>query len=492
MGKKSEKDFPGGDYNKAGDLLPLLPDDHHSRVRWLTSILNSIHEGVLVVDVSSTILYANPAYTRNLGVPVARVLGKKLIDIEPSSKILDVLSTGRQIVDDRSHIYSLNKDIVANITPIYDGAKLTGAVAVFRDISEIQALQEKILKTRHEMEKVKDLSSRYYTELQQLRSRFMAMEEIIFESPQMRNIIETVLQIARVDSTVLITGESGVGKEIVAKLIHRAGPRKDGPFIPVNCGAIPENLLESEFFGYERGAFTGASTSGKPGLFELSQHGTLFLDEIAELPLNLQVKLLRVLQDQSLTRLGGLKPVNLDARIIAATSRDLKEMVNNKLFRPDLYYRINVIPIHIPPLRERQLDILPLTRFFLKKYNNKYDLNKKMSPEVLKLLESYPWHGNVRELENLIERLVVSSDSSLINLNDETLIDCLGEKNHTVDGIIINETMNLKQARDIFERQLIKKAIKTHGSTRKAAQALGVDHSTVVRKAKKHRTSDPS
>ncbi|MFZ5634034.1 MAG: sigma-54 interaction domain-containing protein [Bacillota bacterium] len=464
--------------------------DNSSRIRWLTSILDSIHDGVLVVDISSTILYANPAYTRNLGVPVARVLGRKLSDIEPASKILEVLRTGRQIVDDRSHIYSLNMDIVANITPIYDKATLIGAVAVFRDISEIQALQEKIQQTEHEMEKVKDLSSRYFSELQQLRSRFLALEEFIFESPQMRHIIETVLQIARVDSTVLISGESGVGKEIIAKLIHRASSRKEGPFIAVNCGAIPENLLESEFFGYEKGAFTGASKSGKAGLLELAQHGTLFLDEIGELPLNLQVKFLRVLQEQSFIRVGGLQPIRLDTRFITATNRDLKEMVKNKLFRSDLYYRINVIPIHIPPLRERRLDIMPLAQFFLKKYNKKYDMKKKLSPEAIKALENYPWPGNVRELENLIERLVVSSGGNLINIDDQAFRDYLGERAHTEGEIFINEVMNLKKARGILERQLINRAIKICGSTRKAAQALGVDHSTVIRKAKKYKIGE--
>lgn len=480
---------PGNRPGQSGSPLPLFPAGH-PREGWLIGILNSIHDGVLVVDVSSAILYANPSYTRNLGVPVARVLGKKLSDIEPASKILDVLRTGRQIVDNRSHIYSLNRDIVANITPIYDKSKLIGAVAVFRDISEIQALQEKIQQAEHEMERVRDLSSRYFSELQQLRSRFLALEEFVFESPQIRRIVETALHIARVDSTVLISGESGVGKEIIAKLIHRASPRRDGPFIAVNCGAIPETLMESEFFGYEKGAFTGASRLGKAGLFDLAQHGTLFLDEIADLPLNLQVKLLRVLQDQSMIRVGGLQPVRLDTRFIAATNRSLKERVERDLFRADLYYRINVVPIHIPPLRERRMDILPLIQFFLKKYNLKYEMKKRISPEALKLLENRPWPGNVRELENFIERLVVSSASSLITPQENIFSGLSGEVPSPGTEIVVNEVISLKKAREIMERELIQRAVTIHGSTRKAARVLGVDHSTVIRKTKKYRAGD--
>lgn len=487
----------GGSFDKASaeenqrldSLLRLFPDESGSKIRWLANILNSIYDSVLVVDATSTILFANPSYTRTFGVPVQKVLGKKLSVIEPGSEILKVLKTGNPIVDDKQRIYSVGIDILTNITPIYDRDKLVGAVAVFRNVSEMLALQEKLKKTEYEVNEAKNLSKRYLTEVLELRNRMLEVNDLVFESPQIKRVLEMVLRMATVDSTVLITGETGVGKEIFAKFIHRASRRSDGPFVVVNCGAIPENLLESELFGYEKGAFTGASKDGKMGLMEVAHGGTLFLDEIADLPLGLQVKLLRVLQERKITRVGGLRPIDVNVRIVTATNKDLKDMVKQKIFREDLYYRLNVVSISIPPLRERKEDIVPLGRFFLQKYNTKFDVKKKLKPEVFRYFESYSWPGNVREMENLIERLVVCSKDSDIALNDETMLDYFGGRICNEGQIIINDMMELHEARIIMERQLIMKAIEFYGSVRKAACILGVDHSTIVRKAKKYGVS---
>ena len=305
------------------------------------------------------------------------------------------------------------------------------------------------------------------------------------ESQAMQLILQVVLRVSQVNSTVLLMGESGVGKDVMARLIHRLSPQSDGPFISVNCGAVPENLLESEFFGYEKGAFTSASRAGKPGLFEQANGGTFFLDEIGELPLNLQVKLLKVIQDQRCRRLGGQRDLKLDIRFIAATNRDMRQMVAEGKFRDDLFYRLYVVPIEIAPLRERREDILPLALMFLKELiSDKYDVSRTLSHELMTILESYDWPGNVRELQNVIERMVVTADSEV--LQPHHLPDSV-YKNAAQEGlgVWVGGAMNLRQARDDLERQLIAKALSKTGNTRKAAKLLGVDHSTVVRKAQK-------
>ncbi len=434
--------------------------------------MDSIHDGVIVVSMDSTILYANPAYTRCFGVQVGKVLGRKLSEIEPNSRVLAVLRTGKPVVDDHSHVVSVGIDIVANITPVFELGKMTGAVAVFRDATEVMAL--------------KDLVTRYHSELLELRTRLLDVEDVVWDSQAMRRVSELAQRVAMVDSTVLISGESGTGKEVVAKLIHRLSQRHEGPMVAINCGAIPENLLESELFGYEKGAFTGAVREGKAGLLEVADKGTILLDEIGELPLSLQVKLLRVIQELRFMRIGGVKQVKVDVRFVAATNRDLKIMVKQGTFREDLFYRLNVVPIHIPPLRERKRDIAGLVRVFLKKYNEKYHREKRILPEVVRYFEtSYDWPGNVRELENIVERMVVSCCNDTIRLDDEVLKDYFDLQGDEDNRVIVSGLMNLKKARELVEREIIQKAAQVYSSTRSVAEALGMDHSTIARKAKK-------
>jgi len=389
-------------------------------------------------------------------------------------------------VDDPSFVASAGVDIVANITPVFEDKQLVGAVAVFRDRSEILSMQEKLKLAIEEAEKHRLLTDRYYAELQELRARFLEVDDMVFESRPMQKILAMVLRLANVDSTVLITGESGVGKEIIAILIHRTSRRSQEAFVTINCGAIPENLLESELFGYEKGSFTGAGREGKLGLLETANHGTVFLDEIGDLPLHLQVKLLRAIQEQKIMRIGALKPISLNVRFLAASNRDLKAMVQNRTFREDLFYRLNVVPIHIPPLRERPRDVTPLARFFLDKYNHRYQLQKKIAPEVLRSFEEYVWPGNVRELENLIERLVVCVDREVITLQDEVLSGYF-KTAWPAPPFAAGHIMPLKEARAQFEKNILSRALALGGTSRGAAKLLAVDHSTVLRKARQYR-----
>lgn len=308
---------------------------------------------------------------------------------------------------------------------------------------------------------------------------------IIAYSIEMGKVLQVATKVAQVTSTVMILGESGVGKEVVARFVHNASLRRGGPFVTINCGAIPPNLLESELFGYEAGAFTGAKRQGKPGMIETASSGTLFLDEISDLPLDLQVKLLQVIQERRLTRVGGIQPIEVDIRIIAATNRDLAKMVERGEFRADLFYRLNVVPIVIPPLRSRRDDIIPLIYHFLAKHNNTHRYNKTISRETREVLTRYSWPGNVRELENLIERLVVTVEGDEIGVED--LPQYIKERDVSCNSkVIVEGVIPLREAVEEVERQLIKHAQEEHETTYEIAEALGVNQSTVVRKLKKY------
>jgi len=301
----------------------------------------------------------------------------------------------------------------------------------------------------------------------------------------MRNLLETVIRLAEVNSTILITGESGTGKELIAETIHNNSARKNGPFVKVNCGAIPESLLESELFGYESGAFTGARKEGKLGYCELASGGTIFLDEISELPLSLQAKLLRFLQNKEIIRIGGRNPFKVDVRIIAATNRNLLEMVRKREFREDVYYRLNVVPINIPPLRERKEDIPNLVVHFMQLFNNKYRLAKRIDPGVIDILMRHDWPGNIRELENLIERLVVTTANNIITADDlpSYLSNMVSDNSSEV---LVSSIIPMRKAVESVEKQLLKMAYAQYTTTRQMARELEVAASTIVRKAAKY------
>jgi len=310
--------------------------------------------------------------------------------------------------------------------------------------------------------------------------------QLVYRSTVMQRLVDELEHIAKVGSTVLFMGESGVGKEVFAKALHHFSDRREEPFIRVNCGAIPANLLESELFGYEKGAFTGADQRGKPGLFELAHRGTIFLDEIADLPYSMQVKLLRVLQEREIMRIGGVRTIPVDIRVVAATNQDIRALVKAQKFREDLYYRLYVIPIEIPPLRKRKADIVPLALHFLHEYNQVYQLDKKLSPEAFDLLQQYDWPGNVRELQNVMERSIVTARGELITAeqlwaNLYSPITLESEKKP-----IVQEIIPLKEAVEEVESQLISLAMKKYGTAAKVAKILGVSPATVSRRMQKH------
>ncbi|MDU0457333.1 MAG: sigma-54 dependent transcriptional regulator [Geobacteraceae bacterium] len=335
------------------------------------------------------------------------------------------------------------------------------------------------------IEKQKLLSENVYLR-KQLQGRF-DFSNIIGSSPAMEFVFERMRRIVKTDSTVLVTGESGTGKELVARALHYNGNRKDKPFIAVNCGAIPESLLESELFGHVKGAFTGA-ISDKAGKFEAANHGTIFLDEIGTMPLHLQTKLLRVLQEQEVERVGSNKPVKLHVRVISATNIDLEMKVSQGEFREDLYYRLNVIPLHLPPLRERQQDIMPLVGYFLEKYcklmgRSMMSVNK----QALEVLERYSWPGNVRELENLIERIIALTDGTVIT-SDDLPAGLVREKRSSVGvRIDLNENgVDLVATLGEIERTMISQALKlSAGNKAKASKLLSINRTTMVEKIKR-------
>jgi len=313
----------------------------------------------------------------------------------------------------------------------------------------------------------------------------------IYESQIIEELMKDVIKASKYDCPVLIHGETGVGKEKIAQLIHNMGDRSFQPFIKVNCAAIPVTLLESEFFGYERGAFTGSNARGRIGYFEQAHKGILFLDEISEMPMDLQAKLLRVVQDKEFYRVGGEKPVKVDVRIIVATNKNLKDLIGKGLFREDLYYRLVVLPLYIAPLRSRKRDILPLTEYFIEVYKKKLQINKKLGDDAIRYFLNYDWPGNIRELENLVQRLLINSDNDIINGMD-VIREMSKEdiKQGDVEAVSIRNKIsldeNLREFMANHERYIIMKSLEEHGTTRKAAEFLGITQAQLMRKKKKY------
>jgi len=453
----------------------------------LDAIIESSYDGLYITDGSATTLRVNKAYERISGLSRENLLGRKmreLVDrgIISQSVSLEVLKL-REPVTIMQEIFGKTgkKKVIVTGNPIFDedNQNIILVVTNVRDITELEELREELEHRRY-------LSERYLSELNELKGDLFPEEGLIARSEKMRDLISMAVKVAQVDASILITGESGVGKSKLARLIHRASKRQDKPFIKINCGAIPEALIESEMFGYERGAFTGARSEGKPGLFEIAHTGTIILDEIGELPLHLQTKLLGILEDKELIRVGGTKGRKVDVRVIAATNSDLKKQVLEKRFRQDLFFRLEVIPINIPPLREHRDDILPLIQHFLANFNKSYETKKRFSPDAIDCLINYDYPGNVRELENIVERLVVVGDQDLILL--EHIPKYMIERTlyPVTDSSLSLENSTLTNSLSSYEAILIENIINKCGTTYKAAKILGVNQSTVVRKMKKY------
>ena len=374
-------------------------------------VCQNFYDGIHISDGEGRVLFVNQAYTRITGIYPEEVVGRRVQDIEEEGILYEGSVTGR-VIQERQRVSSVatifkkvNQAMLVTGTPVFDeeGA-LRLVVCNTRDVSDLKRMER-------ELQSVKEESQRAHNELAYLRGLQAEGQALFYRSAAMKGTMELVSTVAGTDVTVLITGESGTGKELIANEIYQHSTRKGRPFIKVNCAAIPEELLESELFGYESGAFTGAKQTGKTGMFELANTGVILLDEIGELSLPLQTKLLRVIQERELIRLGGTKPVKLDLRVIAATNKNLREEVRSGRFREDLYYRLNVVPIELRPLRERKEDIPLLVQKFCEVFQKKYSKSVTISQEGVSLLMEYHWPGNIRELENLMERLGVTSSS---------------------------------------------------------------------------------
>ncbi len=451
-------------------------------IKELEDTFNSSYDEIYVIDGNGVTKRINTAGETNYGVPVENLLGKNIADLEkegyynPSVSRLVFQEKKRVTINQKT---ICGKQLIATGNPIFnEDGEIIRIVVNSRDISEL-------LNLRKQLEDTEQLVESYRRQLLKLSEEKSRSAELIAQSPQMKRVLEMVDKVAQVDSTVLIMGESGVGKGVVALRLHKLSKRSEGPYITINCGAIPEHLLESELFGCEGEAVAGASKEGKKGFLELASGGTVFLDEITELPLSLQVKLLKVIQDKKLIRVGGSKCVDVDIRFVAATNRDIQRMVADGLFREDLYYRLNVIPIIIPPLRYRQEDISVLIEYFLDKLNAKYDKNKRFTSEAIDILSSYNWPGNVRELENLVERLLVTKEGAEITVGH--LPEYIFEgKSRFPNRVYVLDICPLKEAVEELEKQLVTIAYNRLKNTYKVAEALDINQSTVVRKIQKY------
>lgn len=443
----------------------------------LEAIIESSFDGFYITDGNANTLLVNKAYENITGLKREELIGHnmhELVDNRAISKSATLLVLEEQRTITIEQEFKSGKRALVSSTPIYDDlGNISMVVTNVRDLTALQILKNQI-------ERSQELTEKYKSEIEAMKLQILGSDELIANDEKMLDLLRLAKRVAVVDTTVLVLGETGVGKEEVAKFIHKNSSRKEGSFIKVNCGAIPENLIESELFGYEKGSFSGASSEGKLGLFEIADGGTLFLDEVGELPLELQVRLLRVLQEKEIVRIGGVTPIKVDVRLITATNRNLEEMVKLGQFRKDLYYRLFVVPITILPLRERQADILPLAQHFCDQLNKKYNWEKRLSGEALSLIYEYKWPGNVRELKNIIERAIVMCDGDLITVEELRTLSNFNQEEFLVKDA--NQLPALKDAVDQLEMSLIELAYKQHGNVRDAARALSIDSSTFVRK----------
>ena len=450
----------------------------------LDTIIDSSNDGLWICDGDGVVLRINPASEELTGVSAADMVGKpmqylvenEIIDQSVTLKVLETRKKASIIQKTRT-----GKRLFLTGTPVFDNrGRLFRVVVNERDITEISHLQERL---RENVE----LKAGYQRDLLEKQIEENESRNIIAKSDNYRRIVQKAVKLGEVDSSVLILGESGVGKGVLADLIHRYSARADHPMIRINCGSIPETLVESELFGYVKGAFTGARKQGKPGKFELADKGIIFLDEIAELPLASQVKLLKFLEDGVITRVGDTRSKQVDARIIAATNRDLKSMIAKKRFRSDLYYRLNVIPLKVPPLRERRDCLVPLLNHYLGRFCAKYDKPKiHLSADILDALAAYPYPGNVREMINICERMAVMSQAGEISFRDLPA----GVQEHTDAGDAISldmaQGLTLKEMVADLEKKILTAALREHGTQTLAARALGLNQSTIARKLKKY------
>lgn len=432
----------------------------------LELVFDNVENGIYIVDGQGVTLGVNQTFERMSGFSHRELVGRSLYDLVGPGNLFSgsasLIVLERKTPATATYSTATNRKLLVKGRPIFDSK------------GEI----------RYVINTIWDLTVVHYhqtIDADTARDHLLQEEDIITCSLPMTRAIDLALRVASTNSTILLSGESGVGKSLIARLIHRTSDRKDKPFLQINCGAIPESLIEAELFGYAAGSFTGADPRGKVGLFESVEGGTIFLDEISELPLHLQSKLLGVLQEKEFLRVGGRTPTRVDVRLITASNRDLAALANDGKFRDDLYYRLNVVPIHLPSLRHRRDDIPLLIRYFVDRYNRKYQTYKEFAPALVEELRQRPWRGNIRELENLVERLIVTSPGDHITGSDAALVGA--SDTPAASG-------SLRERLEAHERQLLIQALQQHRTTRRVAEALGISQATAARKLKELRETD--
>ena len=437
-------------------------------------VFDALYDGVLIADRSYTVVYANPSYTRITKVSLEDIIGKSLLEVRPGARLPSVIDSGKQILGARRTVNDI--EYIVNMVPIVENDIVIGGISILNEINDIVKLTEQLNQSHQKIKKlekhVKTLGSAKYT-----------FDDIVSISDNSRGSKKLAQKVATTHSNVLIYGESGTGKELYAQAIHNASERREGPFVAINCAIFDHQLLESELFGYEEGAFTGAKRGGKLGLFEIAEGGTLLLDEISEMSYALQARLLRVLQERVIRRIGGVVEIPINVRIISATNKDLEHMVHENTFRKDLYYRLSVFPINLFPLRQRREDIVELQTYFLNEMSQRLGHHVEISPEVHQIFMKYAWHGNIRELKNVLE--------FACNLIEGPLIEPEHLPARIQREAIKYKLMEIKPLNQMMrelELREIRKALLTFGETLEgkkiAAKALGISLATLYNKLK--------
>jgi len=443
--------------------------------RTLEVVLNTAYDGLIVVNKEGIVTMTNQAFSNFFNQNPEDMVGKPITDVYDNPKFTEVLVTAQPV---HGYIQDLNgHEIIASRVPIIQDGKIVGALGkvVFKDVDELYAMTKKIDSLRSELDYYKKTVS---------HNNSSALELLHGKNAIMSSLVQTTLRVAKSGSTVLLRGESGTGKELFALLLHAQSSRREAPFIKVNCAAVPENLLESEMFGYDEGAFTGAKKGGKIGKFELAEGGTLFLDEIGDMEMSMQAKLLRVIQEREVERLGSNKARKIDVRLVAATNRDLEEMIRNKQFREDLYYRLNVVTLPIPPLRERMDDLEDLIKTFIKKFNLQFAQSVTgIANEAKDVLMKHRWPGNIRELENIIERAFNMLEGTEIQLKHlPSYLQVLAGRDIRpyVEGSL--ETI----LNEVEKDALVIALENANGNKVQAAKSLGLSRAGLYKKLIKH------
>jgi PAS domain S-box-containing protein len=447
----------------------------------LETLLNTVNEAVTIVDEHGTVTHWNRVAEELYGIPASEIIGQNIADFGWKSLMLErVLAEGRPI-HKAYHEPRPGTHVLVNTAPVVMGSQTVGAISSEQDVTHLVRLGNELFTTTSQLRNLEEEITKY-----------AATDDPFFRikgnGPAISRSIRIARRVAPTDATVLLTGETGVGKELFAHAIHRGSLRSEKPFVAINCGAIPAALFESELFGYQAGAFTGADRKGKPGKLELAHEGTLFLDEVGELPLDMQVKLLRVLQERQFYRVGGTDPIRVDVRIIAATNRNLEERIGEGAFREDLFYRLNVVQIEIPPLRERAEDIPELVQLFTREFALQHGKPiPRFEPEVIVTLMNYSWPGNIRQLRNVIERLVILTDDDLISrehLPSSIQVPRIETESAPVLAPVISKE---EPVRTDTELQRIQQVLRTtYGNKAAAARLLGVSRGTLYNKMRKY------